>query len=83
MSWAEDNGHDMPREPWDEDLPDNYEVPFTKLVAETGQAWLIRFDNGHKYWFPKSKCNVVTDERPGGMLFAPAWILDNNGIHYD
>lgn len=83
MSFAEDNGHDMPREPWqDEEERENEEVAFTKLVAQTDRAWLLRFDSGKKEWFPMSRCTIETDERPGGMLCAPAWILDEKGIHY-
>lgn len=83
MSFAEDNGHDMPWTPGDEEIPEDQEIAFEKLVHETGQAWLILFDNGQSYWFPKSQCTIETDERPGGMLYAPTWLLDKNGIHYD
>lgn len=87
MSYAQDNGHDMPREPWqfEQEVPDSFEVDFTRLVTDTPQAYLIRFDNGKKYWFPKSQCNIVENKKPemGGVLFAPGWLLDSNGIHYD
>lgn len=85
MGYAQEHGHDMPREPWDEDVPDNFEVSFTRVVAQTGQAWLLRFDNNEKYWIPKSQCNIVENKKPelGGILFAPGWLLDRNGIHYN
>lgn len=82
MSWAEDNGHDMPWTPGDEETSNEGEVAFSKIAFSTGQAWLIEFDDGKKCWFPKSLCTIETDERPGGMLYAPTWLLDKNEVNY-
>lgn len=86
MSWAEDWGHDMPPEPWDDQHHEEndtiHTIKFSSLLHETPLAYLVRIDDA-EHWLPKSECDLISDDfLEGGEIDVPAWLLDKKGLHY-
>lgn len=47
-------------------------IPVQKVVAETGKAFLIQFDDGQELWMPKSQCWL--------QIMVPEWLIDQKGL---
>lgn len=52
---------------------------FTEKLAETDNAWYLKFKNGRAHWFPKSRC-VITYGKDQANISVPRWLSDKKGL---